>query len=256
MPLDIRLGDEDPTKLRNLSGEAFWQLVRDSGEVPSTAAPSPGAFCEAWQELKRRGFDAAITITISAELSATHQAAVAAARESPIPVSVIDSRNVTAGQGLLVLDALALAEAGRSLAEASRDLESEREAIRTIGTLDTLDYLRRGGRIGGAQAFFGAMLSIKPIVEVRDGRVEGIARERTRRRSLAWLVQAAIEAAPLHRLAVVHALAEDIDEFVQRLDGIACEEATVVSLMGPVVGAHTGIGTIGIAYCPVKQKVS
>ena len=207
---------------------------------------------EAFEELERRGFEAVVAITISAELSATYQAAATAAKECRLPICVIDSENATAGEGLLVLDAMELAGRDLPLGELARRLEENKRSVRTVGALDTLEYLRRGGRIGGAQAFFGALLSIKPIIEVKHGRVEGAARERTRRRSLQHLAARVLESGPLRRIAVVHALADDVDEFIAMLDGVTSAQPLFVSEMGPVIGAHTGIGTIGVAFAPAQ----
>ncbi len=126
-------------------------------------------------------------------------------------------------------------------------LLAERELISTFGTLENLESLRRGGRIGGAQAFVGTLLSIKPVIEVRDGRVEGESRQRTRARSLSYLAAKIREAGPLKRLAVVHAGADDVGDLISLIGNIPVDEPLTISIMGPVIGAHTGIGTIAIA---------
>jgi len=162
-------------------------------------------------------------------------------------VGVVDSLNATLGQGLLVLDALDSRNGFENADALVAHLNEARTRIMTFGTLDTLDNLRRGGRIGSAQAFFGSLLSIKPIVEVRGGKVEGLAKQRTRRRSLSYLAERVREAGPLERLAVVHALAKDVMDFIELLKEIETCEPLIISTMGPVIGAHTGIGTIGVA---------
>ena len=168
------------------------------------------------------------------------------------PVSVVDSMNATLGQGLLVLDALDARERVNDADALVAYLNETRWRIKTLGTLDTLDNLKRGGRIGSAQAFFGSLLSIKPVIEVRDGKVEGLAKLRTRGRSLAYLSDRVRAEGPLERLAVVHALAGDVMDFVALLEDIETREPLIISTMGPVIGAHTGIGTIGVAF--EKQK--
>ena len=187
-------------------------------------------------------------INISGELSGTYRSAVLGAAECVDHVSVIDSRNATMGQGLLVLEALATRDQATDLESFVEHLETVREKIFTFGTLNTLENLRRGGRIGAAQAFFGSLLSIKPIVEVRHGHVEGESKQRTRSRSLNYLADKVKDAGPLARLAVIHALADDLMDFVQLLDGVEVDEEIIISSMGPVIGAHTGVGTIGVAF--------
>ncbi len=248
MPLDVRLGDNDPELLRSLDGDAFWALAERTDALPTTAAPSPGAFRDAFESLHDRGCEHVVCITISSGLSATYQSASVGASMCEFPVDVVDSMNATMGQGLLVLDALDARDRARDGDALVTYLNEARSRIRTLGTLDTLDNLKRGGRIGSAQAFLGSLLSIKPIVEVRNGTVEGVAKQRTRGRSFAYLAQCVREAGPLERLAVVHARAEDVTEFIALLNGVDTREPLIVSTMGPVIGAHTGIGTIGVAF--------
>jgi DegV family protein with EDD domain len=247
VPLDVRLGDSDPQELASLSGEEFWRRVAESDSLPTTAAPSPGDFAAAFAALHDQGCDATICITISSELSATHRSATIGARESGLDVAVIDSRTATMGQGLLVLEAMAARSTRSSPVDLLEHLLAERELISTFGTLENLESLRRGGRIGGAQAFVGTLLSIKPVIEVRDGRVEGESRQRTRARSLSYLATKIRAAGPLKRLAVVHAGADDVGDLISLIGNIPVDEPLTISLMGPVIGAHTGIGTIAIA---------
>ena len=248
MPLDVRLGDNDPDFLRMLDGDAFWTLVSTSDDLPTTAAPSPGAFRDAFESLHNDGCEQVVCITISSGLSATFQSAGVGASMCDFPVGVVDSLNATMGQGLLVLVALDSRDSVNDADALVAHLNEARLRIKTFGTLDTLDNLKRGGRIGSAQAFFGSLLSIKPIVEVRNGKVEGVAKQRTRGRSLAYLADCVREEGPFERLAVVHALAKDVMDFVALLKDIETREPLIISTMGPVIGAHTGIGTIGVAF--------
>jgi DegV family protein with EDD domain len=248
VPLDVRLGARDPELLRSLSGDEFWQLVKSTDDLPTTAAPSPGAFKQAFEQLHDSGCEEIVCITISSELSATFQSATVGASTCDFAMAVTDSRNATIGQGLLVLEALGVREEADSIDDLVSHLNAIQSQITTMGTLDTLENLRRGGRIGTAQAFFGSLLSIKPIIEIRHGRVEGESKQRTRGRSLSYLADQVRSAGPLQRLGVVHALADDVTSFVDRLDGIDSTEPLIISTMGPVIGAHTGIGTIGVAF--------
>ncbi|HUZ18975.1 MAG TPA: DegV family protein [Acidimicrobiales bacterium] len=250
VPLDVRLGDLGPEETRKLSATEFWQACANTAALPETSAPSPGAFRDAFAQAREDGCDGVVCVTISSELSATYQAACAGAAEvaGDIPVEVIDSRSATMGEGLLVIEAAELATPGSSLEEVAAGVRAAVGAIGVFGTLDTLDNLRRGGRIGSAQAFVGSLLSIKPVIEVRGGVVEGESRQRTRGRSLRYLAEKVAEAEPLRRLAVAHAAASDLGEFLRILAEVHPADDVIVAYIGPVIGAHTGAGTIGVCF--------
>lgn len=250
VPLDVRLGELGPRETSVLTREQFWARCATTPELPETSAPSPGAFAAAFAAARDEGCDGALCITISSRLSATYQSACAGAAEvgPGFAVEVVDSRNATMGQGLLVLEA---AEQSRTsprvpLAELAEHVRSAIPTITTLGTLDTLENLRRGGRIGSAAALLGSLLSIKPVIEVRDGAVEAESRQRTRSRSLAYLTSKVAEAGPLRRLAVVHAAASDIADFLELIEAVHPLDDVIVTHIGPVIGAHTGPGTIGV----------
>jgi len=248
VPLDVRFGPLSPGEVAGLSPEQFWRSPAWASALPQTSAPSPGAFRQAFLAAVDNGADGVICVTISSDLSATYQAALAGAGEvgDVVGVEVIDSRSATMGEGLLVLEAAERAGGGAPLAECAAAVRAAVERIAVFGTLDTLDNLRRGGRIGAAQALVGSLLSIKPVIEVRDGVVEPESRQRTRSRSLEYLVEKLKSAGPLERLAVVHADASDLDQLLERLAPCYPPAETIVSYIGPVIGAHTGKGTVGI----------
>ncbi len=248
VPLDVRLGPFGPEAMRELDPAAFWQRCATVPDLPETSAPSPGAFRDAFLDAASQGASGVVCITISAALSATYQAAVAGAAEAAgaIEVEVVDSRFATMGQGLLAVDAAQRAGCGEPLAACVAGVRAAIARTEVFGTLDTLENLRRGGRIGGAQAFLGSLLSIKPVVEVRDGVVEPESRQRTRARSLAYLVDKLAATGPLERLAVVHAAAPDLEDLLAMTAKVFPREQTVVGWIGPVIGAHTGPGTVGL----------
>jgi DegV family protein with EDD domain len=250
VPLDVRLGANPVDLVKTLDPVEFWKLAQTTPELPETSAPSPGAFVEAFRSQLVHGAEAVVCITISSALSATYEAArqASAAVAEEIHVEVIDSRQATMGEGLLVLEAVELASSSTSIDQLSDAIRAASTRVSTFGTLDTLENLRRGGRIGGAQAFIGTMLQVKPVVEVRDGVVEAESRQRTRGRSLRYLADKVNEAGPLKRLAVMHAAAKDVDEFCAMLSPERLDNPLVVSFIGPVIGAHTGLGTIGACF--------
>ena len=137
---------------------------------------------------------------------------------------------------------------GASMGSVVDAAESTRERLTVCGVIDSLENLRRGGRIGGAAAALGTLLSIKPVIEVRGGVVEQESRQRTRAKSLRYLAQKVRSAAPLERLAVVNAQAPDFNEFLRMVDDVRSTKPVVVGEIGPVIGTHAGPGTIGVAW--------
>jgi len=250
VPLDVRLGTMPTEEVRVLDPSAFWKLAAATPELPETSAPSPGAFYDAYLACRDEGAEAVVCVTISSALSATYEAArnAAEAAATEIRVEVIDSRNATMGEGLLVLEAAEAAGQSLPLETVVEHVRAAIAKLSVFGTLDTLDNLRRGGRIGSAQAFIGTVLQVKPVVEVRDGVVEGESRQRTRARSLKYLADKVNTAGPLKRLAVMHAAASDVEAFCAMLTPEHLETPMVVSFIGPVIGAHTGVGTIGACF--------
>jgi DegV family protein with EDD domain len=248
VPLTIRFDEEELLDRRDLSPAEFWRRCKSGGQLPATAAPSPGAFVEAYDAAAGRGA-AILCLTLSSRMSATYQAAVAAAEDfDRVPVRVVDTRSVTMGQGLLAVAAAEDAAAGASLAGLVAATEERMRRTRVLGAVDQLDHLQRGGRIGGARALLGSLLSIKPVIEVRDGVVEQESRQRTRSRSLRYLADRVRADGPFERLAVVDGAAADIGDLVAMLEGLDVEHETMVVDLGPVVGTHAGPGTIGVCY--------
>lgn len=248
VPLSIRFGSEEFVDRRDLTPEEFWTRCAAASVLPETAAPSPGAFEQAFRRQADAGADAVVCLVLSTKLSATGQAATtaAAAMGDEVTVKVVDTRSVSLGLGLLVLEAAEMASDGAGLDEIVARCEALAAGIEIHATLDTLDHLRKGGRVGGAQALIGGLLSIKPVIEVRDGAVEPGPKIRTRAKALAYLADKVAAATDLRRLAVVHGQATDVDGFLQRVAATVPRDKIVVGDLGPVVGAHTGPGTIGV----------
>ena len=214
------------------------------------AAPSPGAFQEAYQRAADEGAAGIVCVNLSSALSATYQSAVTAAQSvaGRVPVRVVDSRSVSIAQGLMVLAAARMAREGKSLDDVAGAAEDLVGRTRVFAALDTLENLKKGGRIGGAEAFLGSLLSIKPIIEVRDGVVESESRQRTRSRSIQYLVEKVRQFGEVENLAVVHARAPDVNQLVDLLAAVYPRERILVGQVGPVIGTHAGPGTIGVAF--------
>ena len=247
--LDVRLGAFGPDITSTWSPEEFWERSAHIAELPETSAPSPGAFKEAFSALADEGAEGIVCITLSSKLSATYQAAVVGAESvtDGIRVRVVDSQFATMAEGLTVLDAVATAEAGGDFEAVAAAAVASSGRMQLFGTLDSLDNLRKGGRLGSAQALLGGLLDMKPVLEIRDGVLELESRPRTRSRSFERLASKVREAEDLERLAVVHAAASDVDSFVELLAASFPRDRISVGWLGPVIGTHVGRGTIAVA---------
>lgn len=248
VPLEIRFGDATYVDGVDLSPSVFWEMCASSDTLPETAAPPPGAFAAAYQGLADDGADEIVVVNLSGALSATIEAAQQAAREfGAAPVTVIDSRSVSMGLGALVLEAAELAAAGDDAARIEERITAAAAATRVFGALDTLENLRKGGRIGAAQSLLGSLLNIKPLIEVRNGVVEPAGRQRTRGKALAWLVDTVRSHGGLSRLTVMHAACPDLDVLLDQLAPLYDGEI-IVGQIGAVIGSHAGPGTIGVTF--------
>ncbi|HJL99211.1 MAG: DegV family protein [Acidimicrobiales bacterium] len=250
VPLKIRFGDTEFVDRVELTTDQFWEKCQISDELPSTAAPSPGAFVEEFQNAAREGATGVVAIILSGELSATIEAAQQAAQlvRDEIEVRVIDSRTVTLGLGSVVIGAAAAANSGASIEEVSAIATDSIGRTQVHAALDTLENLRKGGRIGAAGSLLGSMLSIKPLIEVRNGVVEPAGKQRTRGKALSYLVGVVEQNADqIDQIFVTHAACDDVDSFLEQVRSVVNVEV-LVGQVGPVVGAHAGIGTIGVAF--------
>ncbi len=250
VPLSIRFGSEELIDREQLSVGEFWQRCAASEVLPETAAPAPGQFETAYRRLASEGASAVVVVSLSGALSATIQSAELAARgvADEIDVRIVDSRSVTLGLGTMVLAAARAASTGAT-ADAIVELVGDMSArTKVFGALDTLDNLKKGGRIGGAKALLATALSIKPIIEVVDGVVEQGGKQRTRSKALGFLVDTVASFGDsVENLAVLHADCDDVNSLVTRLREVHTGEI-VVGRLGPVIGAHAGLGTIGVAF--------
>jgi len=250
VPLTIRFGGEELVDRRDLSPKEFWARCTTSPVLPETSAPSAGAFEDAYRRAAAAGADGVVCIPISSRLSATGQSAQMAAKsvQGEIPVRTVDSLSVTMGLGMMVKAAAVLAAEGKSIDEVAAAAEALVPRTRVYGALDTLENLKKGGRVGGAQALIGSMLSIKPIIEVRDGQVEPESKQRTRSRALRYLADKVRQEGTIENLAVMHGDAPDLDELIELLEPHFPRDKMVIGDIGAVIGAHAGPRVIGVAY--------
>jgi len=249
VPLTIRFGTEEFIDRVELSNEDFWKRLLASDALPETAAPSAGAFEARFRDLIARGATGVLCVNLSSRLSATMQAAkvAAAAVTGDVPVQVIDSLTGSMGLGSLVLTAARRAADGDPLDKIVTEVVDRRDRTKLFGSLDTLEFLKRGGRIGNARALLGSMLAIKPVIEIRDGVVEEAGRVRTRSKALRALADK-VKAQPVDQVSVLHGQAPDVDDLLDLLDPAFPRDEIVVGEVGPVVGTHAGPGVIGVTF--------
>jgi DegV family protein with EDD domain len=250
VPLFIRFGDVEQRAVVEMSTLDFYaRLLAPGAPFPSTSASSPGDFAEEFRARVDGGASAIVCLTISSTLSATWNAARLAAETAVgVPVHVVDSETVTMAQGLLALLAAEAAAAGERPEEIVRLLEARRRDARVFFVLDTLEYLRRGGRISAAQAAIGTVLSVKPVLTVVDGVVVTVDKPRTLSRARARLMEVAT-ARPVERLAIVHTMSPAVDAFREELSRTLGYDPAVVpiGLVGPTVAPHVGPRAFGAA---------
>lgn len=252
VPLSIRFGDEEFEDRSELSVEAFYEKLTASSTLPETAAPSPGKFEAAFRRQQQAGADAVVCINLSSGLSATMQSAQNAARaiSGDLDVRVLDSRSITSGLGTQVLLAAEAAAAGASLDDVVALVENLATRTHVVGALDTLENLKKGGRIGGAQALVGSLLSIKPILDISSGEVEEAGKARTRKKALIALRDKVMEAGEIDHLCITHGLAPgaEVEEMLDLLADIQPAELIRIGHIGPVIGTHGGPRVMGVTW--------
>ena len=248
VPLQVSFGAETFLANETLTTDEFWaRMLAPGAPFPTTAAASPGEFAAAYQRLFDAGADSIVCVTVSGDLSGTYKSARIAADGMPErEVHVVDSRTASLGHGMLAQIGAELAAEGVSGVEVARVLEERKKDVDLFVALDTLEYLKRGGRISGARAAVGSMLSIKPIITVIDGVVENAERVRSRAKARERVLELLTQK-PIERATVLHTTQADVEEFRDRFMERSGLDAARVQTMtvGPSVGPHLGPGCVG-----------
>ncbi len=250
VPLVVTFGTETFKAGVELSTAEFWaRMTAPEAPFPTTAACSPGDFKAAYDSAFAAGADAIVSIHVAGTLSGTIKSAEIAKGMLPDrEIHIVDTLGVSMCEGLLAELAVGMATAGVQAAEIARVCEARRADIATVLTLDTLEYLKRGGRISGAQAAIGTLLSLKPIIEVKDGKVETVDKVRTRGKARTRVIDT-LCVRPVERLSVLHTTNADVetfrDELVARIPGGIDPSMVTIELVGPSVGPHLGPGCVG-----------
>ncbi|WP_086832499.1 DegV family protein [Streptomyces sp. NRRL B-24572] len=253
VPLTVVIGDRALEEGTEISAKALAEALQKRRPV-TTSRPSPEVFAEAYREAAAAGAKGVVSLHLSAEVSGTYDAAVLAAKDAPVPVRVVDTRMMGMALGFCALAAAEVAEAGGSLDEAVAAAEKRAAGTSAYFYVDTLDYLRRGGRIGAAQALLGSALAVKPLLELDGGRIELREKVRTASKAIARLEEIAVERAgsgsvdiAVHHLSAPERAAALADRLRERVPGI---EELQVSEVGAVIGAHTGPGLLAVVVSP------
>jgi DegV family protein with EDD domain len=256
VPLTVFFGDEEYHDGVDLDNAKFYQKLQSSKALPRTSQPSPAAFQEAYMQLMAEGADGILSIHLSSKLSGTYQSARTAAESLPedekkIPIEVVDSLSISAGMSYAIIKAAEEAQQGLPLEEIKAHALDRLARTRILAVLDTLEYVKRGGRIGSARALLGNMLSVKPIVSLRDGEVVPIEQPRTRSKAYARVAQLVGEQGKLEQVSI----AESNEEVGLQLAGAlkTVSQGEIIRYkLGGVLGAHTGPGTVAVIVTSQK----
>ena len=260
VPLTIHFGEESYVDGVEMTGRDFYEKLVESDVLPTTSQATPYAFEEAFREAVDAGDDV-VAVTIASALSGTWQSACIAAEEFPGRVFVVDSKNVAIGSGILAQYALELAEQGQAASAIADRLLEVRDRVKVIAMLDTLEYLKRGGRISATAAIAGSLLSIKPVVALKDGEVKILGKARGSRQGNNMLVQEIAKAGGVDfsmPLLLGYTGLDDtlLQKYIQDSEALwkGNTENLPYALIGSVVGTHAGPGVVGVAFFAADQN--
>jgi DegV family protein with EDD domain len=250
VPLLVSFGNDTFSAGVDMTREDFWTRVTTPGApIATTAACSPGTFQIAYQKAFDEGAESIVSVHVADALSGTIKAAqVAKQAFADREIHIVDSQSASMGEGMLAELGVEMSNAGATGNEIVTTLERRRPDLQVYLALETLEYLKRGGRISGTQAAIGTLLSVKPIIEIKDSRVETTERVRTRGKARERLVEL-LTVRPIERLSILHTTQADVEGFAEQLipkipGGIDRSKVTI-DLVGPSVGPHLGPGCVG-----------
>ncbi len=247
----VSFGDKSYRTIVELGIPEFHEMLKTNSNFPKTSAPSIGDFKDEYEKLKG---DEVISLHISRDLSGTIASAESAAQlvDGDPKIVVIDTRSISAGEALFIEEARRLIDAGKSLAEVKAGIEAMIPRVRMHVIFDTLENLKRGGRASNAQAFLGGLLQMKPILTVKNGKLEPLERVRTMSKALARLKEIVVgdlANVPNARVAIIHAAAPAAaEQLANELTTALNTKKPLIVEAGPAIAAHSGPGAIGVAY--------
>jgi DegV family protein with EDD domain len=252
VPQVLIWGDQTFKDGVDIRPDEFYQRLKKATVMPSTSQATIGSFKTVFENLHSQGKQI-LAVVLAASLSGTMDSAIQARKELPEAcIELVDSNTAAMALGFIALQAARAAQQGASLEECKRIAQEGVNHVGVFFAVDTLEFLHRGGRIGGGTRFLGTALNIKPILELKNGRVEAVERVRTRKKSLTRLIELVEERvkgkSPI-RLAVLHAnVADEAQELLEQAQARLGADEKIFSSVSPVVGTHAGPGTIGLAY--------
>jgi DegV family protein with EDD domain len=254
VPLKVVIGEETFTEGCGLTGDEIAEALRAKKPV-STSRPTPEEFLEVYESLAADGAEEIVSIHLSAKVSGTLDAATVAGKRSPIPVRIVDSTQVGLALGFAAGRAARARDAGGAASSMAAAARSAGESSTTLLYVDTLEYLRRGGRVGALGALVGSALAVKPILAIRDGSVVPLERVRTSAKAMARLEALTVAAGTATEngfdIGVQHLAAQDVAEaFAEKLAAALGRERVAVDEISAVLGAHTGPGTVSVSLTP------
>lgn len=246
IPLSVNFGAQSYADGVEITNDQFYGKLTESEALPTTSQPSVGAFESLYRQLG--GPDKPIiSVHIAPQLSGTMRSAQQAAELLPdFPIHIVDSQSTTMSLGWAAIIAARAAKAGKAPEEIVKLVESAVKRTRLLAALDTLKFLEKGGRIGKTRALLGTLLSVKPIIDVREGEVRPFEQVRTKKKALARILEVARELAPFEELCILHSRNEaEAREVAKELGSLHPHEKIVIAEIGAVVGTHVGPGAIG-----------
>lgn len=254
VPCIVRFGEKEYRDRVDLSTAEFYRQLTSSATLPKTSQPPVGVFEQIYRDISQ-ATDAIVSIHVVGKLSGVLNTARLAAQNVPnAAIEVIDSHQVSMALGWLVILAARAAKAGKSLPEIGSIVQDAMDRVHLIAMLDTLEYVRRGGRLGKGAALFGTLLKVKPFISIQHDEVVPLENVRTQKRSLERLARIALDSGPIQELAVIHAATEQsARQVLKALAHTISEERIVLTETGPVLGAHAGPGAVGIAWLTEKR---
>lgn len=254
VPMTILFGDKQYVSGVDIDSKKFYELLVESDVLPTTSQPTPYAFSQAFQEVVDAG-DTAVCLTVSSKLSGTYQSASIAAEEFPGKIFVVDTLTVAIGGGILAEYALQLANSGMEAEELAQELLAQRQKVRVLALVDTLEYLKKGGRVSSTVAFAGGLLNIKPVISVTDGEVKMMGKARGSKQGNNLLVQEIQKSGGVDfTKPLMLGYTGLSDALLQKYiaDSAALWEGQVetlpVSIVSSVVGTHVGPGAVAVAF--------
>ena len=260
VPLTIHFGEQQYVSGVDIDARKFYEMLVEGDVLPTTSQPTPYAFTRVFQEAVDAG-DTVVCITVSSKLSGTYQSACIAAADFPGKVFVVDSLTVAIGGGILTEYALSLTDKGMDAEEIAWKLMQKREKVRLLALLDTLEYLKKGGRISSAVAFAGGLLNIKPVIAVADGEVKMLGKARGSKQGNNLLVQEIDKAGGVDfEKPLLLGYTGLSDALLQKyiVDSAALWQGKVeqlpVSIVGSVVGTHAGPGAVAVAFFAAETE--